>query len=53
MPVNLWSFESGIYPSIDAAGMRGEDCVEMKKLALGLTKRGDGRFFLTSSHGTE
>jgi hypothetical protein len=35
MPVNLWSFESGIYPTIDAAGMRGEDCVEMKKLALG------------------
>jgi hypothetical protein len=35
MPVNLGSFESGIYPSIDATGVRGEDCVEMEKLALG------------------
>jgi hypothetical protein len=35
MPVNLWSFESEIYPSIGAAGMRGEDCAEVKKLALG------------------
>lgn len=35
MPVNLWSFESEIYPCIDAAGVRGEDCVERKKLALG------------------
>jgi len=34
MPVDLWSFESRLYPSIDAAGMRGEKSVNLRE-ALG------------------
>jgi hypothetical protein len=34
MPVDLWSFESKVYPKIEAAGMRGERSVDLQE-ALG------------------